>query len=134
MVDEAPSGREVTTLDRRRFMKYTFNAAGGVIAMASLGAVGFASFLMGQATMDAGDAGVKYWVPSGAEDTVWYGNMHLEVMKKSHLVSQAATSDTGNAFGPKRDLTITLEGVDYTPEDFIARYAGVLDKYRTVTN
>ncbi len=43
-------------------------------------------------------------------------------------------TDTGNAFGPKRDLTITLEGVDYTPEDFIARYAGVLDKYRTVTN
>ena len=96
-VGEVPSGREVTTLNRRRFMKYTFNAAGGVIAMASLGAVGFASFLMGQATMDAGDAGVKYWVPSGAEDTVWYGNMHLEVMKKSHLVSQAATSDTGMA-------------------------------------
>jgi len=43
-------------------------------------------------------------------------------------------TDTGNAFGPKRDLMITLEGVDYTPEDFIARYAGVLDKYRTVTN
>ena len=44
-------------LDRRRFMKYTFNAAGGAIAMASLGSVGFASFLMGQAD-------------TGGEDTV----------------------------------------------------------------
>ncbi len=30
-------------------------------------------------------------------------------------------------------LTITLDDVDYTPEDFVARYAGVLDRYR-VTN
>ncbi len=65
-----------TTLDRRRFMKYTFNAAGGVIAMASLGAVGFASFLMGQAASGAEDTGVKYWVPKGQEDTVWYGALH----------------------------------------------------------
>ena len=78
--DDEPVAREATTLDRRLFMKYTFNAAGGVIAMASLGAVGFASFLMGQATTGEGDSGVKYWVPSGAEDTVWYGDMHLEVM------------------------------------------------------
>ena len=64
--EDESKGREVTTLDRRRFMKYTFNAAGGVIAMASLGAVGFASFLMGQASTGSADTGVKYWVPSGA--------------------------------------------------------------------
>ena len=95
--DDAPVVQEGTSLDSRLFMKYTFNAAGGVIAMASLGAVGFASFLMGQATTSEGDSGVKYWVPSGAEDTVWYGDMHLEVMKKSHLVAEAANSDTGMA-------------------------------------
>ena len=49
-------------------MKYTFNAAGGVIAMASLGAVGFASFLMGQASTGGEDTGVKYWVPKGQEE------------------------------------------------------------------
>ena len=86
-----------TTLDRRRFMKYTFNAAGGVIAMASLGAVGFASFLMGQAASGAEDTGVKYWVPKGQEDTVWYGAMHEQIMKKSDLVAEAANSDTGMA-------------------------------------
>ena len=86
---------EVTTLDRRRFMKYTFNAAGGVIAMASLGAVGFASFLMGQASTGGEDTGVKYWVPKGQEDTVWYGAMHEQIMKKSDLVTEAANSDTG---------------------------------------
>ena len=43
-------------------------------------------------------------------------------------------TDTGNAFGPKRDLTIRSNDVDYTPEEFVARYAGVLDKYRTVAN
>ena len=95
--EDESNGREVTTLDRRRFMKYTFNAAGGVIAMASLGAVGFASFLMGQASTGSADTGVKYWVPSGAEDTVWYGDMHLQLMKKSHLVAEAANSDTGMA-------------------------------------
>ena len=46
-------------LDRRRFMKYTFNAAGGAIAMASLGSVGFASFLMGQADTGGEDTGLS---------------------------------------------------------------------------
>ena len=88
--EDVSEGSEATMLDRRRFMKYTFNAAGGVIAMASLGAVGFASFLMGQASTGAEDTGVKYWVPKGQEDSVWYGNLHLQVMKKSHLVAEAA--------------------------------------------
>ena len=94
--DVEPKGT-TTTLDRRRFMKYTFNAAGGVIAMASLGAVGFASFLMGQAASGAEDTGVKYWVPKGQEDTVWYGALHEQIMKKSDLVAEAANSDTGMA-------------------------------------
>ena len=79
-------------LDRRRFMKYTFNAAGGAIALASLGAVGFASFLMGQADVGGGDDVVKYWVPKGQEDVVWYGALHEQEMKKSDLVAEAAKS------------------------------------------
>ena len=90
-------GRDSSILDRRRFMKYTFNAAGGAIAMASLGAVGFASFLMGQADTGGEDTGVKYWVPKGQEDVVWYGSMHQQVMKKSDLVAEAANSVTGMA-------------------------------------
>jgi Rieske Fe-S protein len=84
-----------TTLDRRLFMKYAFNAAGGVIATASLGAVGFASLLMGQASSGDTDSGVRYWVPKGQEENVWYGDLHLETMTKSALVTQAATSATG---------------------------------------
>ena len=84
-------------LDRRRFMKYTFNAAGGAIAMTSLGTVGFASFLMGQASTGGEDTGVKYWVPKGQEDTVWYGALHEQEMQKSQLVAEAAKSGTGMA-------------------------------------
>ena len=36
-------------LDRREFMRYSFNTAAGVITMASLGSIGFASLLMGTA-------------------------------------------------------------------------------------
>tara|TARA_B100000929_G_scaffold171085_1_gene135544 strand:+ start:280 stop:696 length:417 start_codon:yes stop_codon:yes gene_type:complete len=54
-----------------------------------------------------------------------------------HWVEEDVIHDPGAAVPiPKRGpakLTITLEGVDYTPEDFVARYAGVLDRYR-VTN
>ena len=86
-----------TVLDRRLFMKYTFNAAGGAIALASLGSVGFASFLMGQASTGGEDTGVKYWVPKGQEDAVWYGAMHEQEMQKSHLEAEAAKSNTGMA-------------------------------------
>ncbi len=91
------SGEDGVTLDRRQFMKYSFNAAGGLIATVSLGAVGFASLLMGQDEASGGDAGVRYWVPKGQENTVWYGSLHLEIMKKSELVGQASTSGTGMA-------------------------------------
>lgn len=84
-----------TRLDRRLFMKYAFNAAGGLIATASLGAVGFASLLMGQDSAGGTDAGVRYWVPKGQEENVWYGNLHLEVMTKSAFVDEAAKSATG---------------------------------------
>ncbi|GIS51236.1 MAG: hypothetical protein Ct9H90mP26_0230 [Methanobacteriota archaeon] len=36
-------------IDRREFMRLSFNTAAGLITTASLGSVGFASFLMGQA-------------------------------------------------------------------------------------
>ena len=42
--------------------------------MASLGAVGFASLLMGQSSSDEGDSSVRFWVPTGAEDSAWYGD------------------------------------------------------------
>ena len=35
------------TIDRREFMRHSFNTAAGVITMASLGSIGFASLLMG---------------------------------------------------------------------------------------
>ena len=66
-------------IDRREFMRHSFNTA-GVITMASLGAVGFASLLMGQSSSDEGDSSVRFWVPTGAEDSAWYGDMHLEQM------------------------------------------------------
>ncbi|MDP6907173.1 MAG: hypothetical protein QF440_07145 [Candidatus Thalassarchaeaceae archaeon] len=88
-------GHDGVSLDRRSFMKYSFNTAGGLIATASLGSIGFASLLMGQDSAGGGDAGVRYWVPKGQEDTVWYGDLHLQEMTKSSLVAQAATSATG---------------------------------------
>ncbi|DAC61509.1 MAG: hypothetical protein CMB26_05100 [Euryarchaeota archaeon] len=92
---DAGAANDSSMLDRRRFMKYTFNAAGGAIAMASLGSVGFAAFLMGQADTGGEDTGVKYWVPKGQEDTVWYGALHEQEMQKSHLEAEAAKSSTG---------------------------------------
>ena len=46
------------SLDRRRFMQYSFNTAAGIITMASFGSIGFASLLMG--TTD-GDGGSNYY-------------------------------------------------------------------------
>ena len=67
-------------IDRRDFIRHSFNSAAGVIAAASLGSIGFASLLMGVAESDGGDSAVRFWVPSGAEDTAWYGNMHLSLI------------------------------------------------------
>ena len=41
---------------------------------------------MGQAEADGGDTAVRYWVPTGAEDSVWYGDRHLEPMTYQSFV------------------------------------------------
>ena len=56
-------------IDRREFMRHSFNTAAGVITMASLGSIGFASLLMGTAESSGGDSAVRFWVPTGAEDS-----------------------------------------------------------------
>ena len=84
-------------IDRREFMRHSFNTAAGVITMASLGAVGFASLLMGQSDADGGDSSVRFWVPTGAEDSAWYGDLHLEQMQYQSFVDAAASSATGMA-------------------------------------
>ena len=43
-------------IDRREFMRMSFNTAAGLITMASLGSVGFASFLMGQSSSGSSDS------------------------------------------------------------------------------
>ena len=80
-------------MNRRQFLRYGFNAAGGVLA-ASLGALGFASLIMPTGGGGSGDLGVKYWA-KGREDEAWYGSMHLQTMQKSHFVEEAAKSSIG---------------------------------------
>ena len=82
-------------IDRREFMRYSFNTAAGVITMASLGSIGFASLLMGPADSSGGDTAVRFWVPTGAEDSAWYGDRHLEPMSYSSFVTAAEASPTG---------------------------------------
>ncbi|MDP6886137.1 MAG: hypothetical protein QGI58_04580 [Candidatus Thalassarchaeaceae archaeon] len=82
-------------IDRREFMRYSFNTAAGVITMASLGSIGFASLLMGTADSSGGDSAVRFWVPTGAEDSAWYGDRHLEPMSYSAFVAAAEASPTG---------------------------------------
>ena len=84
-------------IDRREFMRHSLNTAAGVITMASIGAIGFASLLMGQSDADGGDSSVRFWVPTGAEDSAWYGDLHLEQMSFQSFVDAAATSTTGMA-------------------------------------
>ena len=52
---------------------------------------------MGQADSGGGDTAVRFWVPTGAEDTVWYGDSHLEPMSYDSFVQAAASSNTGMA-------------------------------------
>ena len=66
------------TIDRREFMRLSFNTAAGLITTASLGSVGFASFLMGQAGGSTSDSSIKFYVPKGSD--VWYGNMDKQPM------------------------------------------------------
>ncbi len=95
--NDSGSGDEAPFIDRREFMRHSFNTAAGVITVASLGSVGFASLLMGQSESSGGDSAVRYWVPTGAEDTVWYGDSHLEPMTYQSFVDAAASSSTGMA-------------------------------------
>ena len=85
----------IKMIDRREFMRLSFNTAAGLITMASLGSVGFAALLMGQPESDGGDSAVRFWVPSGAEDTSWYGDKHLEPMNYSSFQVAAAATKTG---------------------------------------
>ena len=103
-------------IDRREFMRYSFNTAAGVITMASLGSIGFASLLMGTAESSGGDTAVRFWVPSGAEDSVWYGDRHLESMSYSSFVSAAADSPTGmvGAQGVWSGLPVNVMYVPHT--------------------
>ena len=89
------SVESVKMIDRREFMRLSFNTAAGLITVASLGSVGFAALLMGQPEADGGDSAVRFWVPSGAEDTAWFGDKHLEPMSYSSFQIAAANTKTG---------------------------------------
>ncbi len=104
------------SLDRRKFMRYSFNSAAGVITMASLGSIGFASLLMGTQDGDGGNNAILFWVPKGQEDVVWYGSKHQEPMKKSDFEGEAAKSATGmaGAQGVWGGMPVT---VVYVPHD-----------------
>ena len=93
-IGEAPSEGNYS-LDRRRFMRYSFNTAAGLITMASFGSIGFASLLMGTTDGAGGSNTISYWVPKGQENNVWYGSKHLEAMKKSDFEGESANSATG---------------------------------------
>ena len=80
-------------IDRREFMRLSFNTAAGLITTASLGAVGFASFLMGQAGGSASDSSIKFYVPKGAD--VWYGNMDKQPMTIQSFIDESSNTTTG---------------------------------------
>ena len=82
-------------INRRQFMRYGFNTAGGVLA-ASLGALGFASILLPPSGSTGGDSAVKFWA-KGREEEAWYGAMHLQPMTKSSFETEAAKSNVGMA-------------------------------------
>ncbi len=109
-------GESPKLIDRREFMRHSFNTAAGVITMASLGAVGFASLLMGQSEADGGDSALRFYVPSGAEDSVWYGDRHLEPMSYQSFVDSAASSTTGmsGASGVWSGLPVNVLYVPHT--------------------
>jgi Rieske Fe-S protein len=104
----------MTMLNRRQFMRYGLNSAAGVLA-ASLGVLGFASILMPGGGSSAGDSAVKYWA-KGREDSAWYGSLHLETMKKSDFVAEAAKSktNTSGASGVWMGLPVTVNFVPHS--------------------
>ena len=93
--DENHKAEKSNLIDRRDFLRYSFNTAAGGITLASLGSIGFAALLMGQAEASGGDTAVRFWVPTGAEDTVWYGDSHLQPMSYDAFVQASANSNTG---------------------------------------
>ena len=93
--DSNDNKESLKMIDRREFMRLSFNTAAGLITVASIGSVGFASLLMGQPEADGGDTAVRFWVPSGAEDTAWFGDRHLEPMSYSAFQTAAANTKTG---------------------------------------
>jgi len=86
--------REVSGgIDRREFMRLSFNTAAGLITMASLGSVGFASFLMGQSSSSDSDSAITFYAPKGSD--VWYNSMDGQPMTHQSFAAEAANSDTG---------------------------------------
>ena len=61
--------------------------------MASLGSVGFASFLMGQSSSSESDSAITFYAPKGSD--VWYNSMDGQPMTHQSFVAEAANSDTG---------------------------------------
>ena len=113
--DSGAEGSEsMTMLNRRQFMRYGLNSAAGVLA-ASLGVLGFASILMPGGGSSAGDSAVKYWA-KGREDSAWYGSLHLETMKKSDFVAEAAKSktNTSGASGVWMGLPVTVNFIPHS--------------------
>ena len=92
---EDDESTEKTIMNRRKFMKYGFNSAAGVIA-ASFGVLGFASILMPGGGGGSGDLSVKYWA-KGREDSAWYGSMHLQEMEIEQFAMEASKSASGMA-------------------------------------
>ncbi|MBM47730.1 MAG: hypothetical protein CMB35_03855 [Euryarchaeota archaeon] len=80
-------------INRRDFMRLSFNTAAGLITMASLGSVGFASFLMGQSSSGGSDSAIIFYAPKGAD--VWYNSMDRQPMSLQSFVDEAANSETG---------------------------------------
>ena len=115
--DDSGPSKDIRNLNRRQFLRYGFNTAGGVLA-ASLGALGFAALIMPGEGSGSGDLGVKYWA-KGREDEAWYGSMHLQTMQKSHFVDEAAKSSTGmsGAQGVWNGLPVNVNYVPHSKND-----------------
>jgi len=92
--DESQGSKESSgSIDRREFMRLSLNTAAGLITMASLGSVGFASFLMGQEESGSSDSAIIFYAPKGAD--VWYSSMDKQPMTVQSFVDEALDSQTG---------------------------------------
>jgi len=82
-----------STIDRRQFLRYGFNATVGVLA-AAFGVLGFATILMPGGGGGGGNLSVKYWA-KGREDSAWYGSKHMQDMALSDFEAEASKSVAG---------------------------------------